>query len=224
MQLVRWHHYATVTALERAAADWLSASAARAIRSRDAFHIVLAGGSTPRGIYEKLASIKNTWKSWHIYYGDERCLAVGHAERNSTMATEVWLRHVPIPASQIHEIPGELGAELAAKNYSRQLEAVIMFDLCLLGLGEDGHTASLFPGQDWGNHDNSPAALPVIHAPKPPAQRVSLSAQRLSRSREVLVCVTGESKQAALAAWQAGSALPISAIQPKAGVDVLVSK
>ena len=224
MQIVRWHNYPDSVALERAAADWITASANAAIASRCAFHIVLAGGNTPRGIYQKLASINNDWLRWHIYYGDERCLAIGHADRNSTMATETWLKHVSVPASQIYEIPVELGPETAAQNYTHLLQSIAMFDLCLLGLGEDGHTASLFPGQDWGSDDNAPAALPVNHAPKTPSQRVTLSAQRLSLSREVLVCVTGESKQAALASWQAGEALPISGIQPETGLDVLVSK
>lgn len=224
MQVVRWHQYADASTLEHAAADWISASANAAIASRHAFHIVLAGGNTPRGIYEQLASIKNAWQFWHIYYGDERCLGVGHADRNSTLATEVWLKHVPIPASQIHEIPVELGPEIAAQSYAHLLQSFAIFDLCLLGLGEDGHTASLFPGKDWGSDDKSPAALPVNQAPKPPPQRVSLSARRLSLAREVLVCVTGESKQSALARWRAGEALPISAIQPETGLDVLVSK
>ncbi len=92
----------------------------------------------------------------------------------------------------------------------------------LLGLGEDGHTASLFPMHDWGAAPDSPDVLAVFDAPKPPPQRVSLSAARLSRAREVLFLVAGESKRDAVKRWRAGEQLPAAAIQPAAGVDVLV--
>ncbi len=97
-----------------------------------------------------------------------------------------------------------------------------MFDLTLLGLGEDGHTASLFPGREWGTEPDSPDALAVLDAPKPPAQRVSLSAARLSRSRQVIFLVSGESKRDALARWRASENIPARAIAPEKGVDVLV--
>src|SRR6185295_18060576 len=109
--------------------------------------------------------------------------------RNSRMADEAWLDHVVVPARRRHPIRAELGAEAAARAYCASLEAVAMFDLVLLGLGEDGHTASLFPGHDWGEAPDAPDVLAVFDAPKPPLERVSLSAARLSRAREVLFLV-----------------------------------
>ena len=92
----------------------------------------------------------------------------------------------------------------------------------LLGLGEDGHTASLFPGHEWGTAPGSPDTLAVFDAPKPPPQRVSLSAARLSRARQVIFLVSGQSKQRAVAAWRAGKDIPARTIRPAVGVDVLV--
>lgn len=139
------------------------------------------------------------------------------------MADETWLDHVAIPAHRRHPIPAEIGAEAAARAYCASLQSIAAFDLVLLGLGEDGHTASLFPGHDWGEAPGSPAALAIFDAPKPPRERVSLSASRLSDAREVLFMVSGESKRGALAQWHAGAGIPARAITPAAGVDVLAA-
>lgn len=98
------------------------------------------------------------------------------------------------------------------------------FDLVLLGLGADGHTASLFPGMPWGDADDAPDVVAVHEAPKPPAKRVSLSVRRLSRSRRALFLVAGAGKRAAVAAWRSGHAIPAAAIHPNGGVDVLIEK
>jgi 6-phosphogluconolactonase len=137
------------------------------------------------------------------------------------MAADAWLNRVPIPQDQIHAIPAEFGARAAALAYAETLRGVGDFDLVLLGLGEDGHTASLFPGRDWGVAASAPDALAVFDAPKPP-QRVSLSAARLSRTREVLFLVEGEAKREAVARWRASERLPAGAIRTAGGVDVLV--
>lgn len=102
------------------------------------------------------------------------------------------------------------------------LHSVADFDLVLLGLGEDGHTASLFPGHYWGVAESSPNALAVFDAPKLPTERVTLSAQRLNKTREVLFVIAGETKRDAVARWQAGADLPCRAIGPPSGVAVLV--
>ncbi|HUW38843.1 MAG TPA: 6-phosphogluconolactonase [Rhodocyclaceae bacterium] len=219
----RWHAFADERALQQAALETILAVAARAIRQRGRFHLVLAGGNTPREVYRGLGAARADWSAWHIYFGDERCLAPDAAARNSRMAAAVWLDRVPIPATQRHPIPGELGALQAARSYAETLRPVGDFDLVLLGLGEDGHTASLFPGHEWGTAPGSPDTLAVFDAPKPPPQRVSLSAARLGRARRVLFLVSGESKHGAVAKWRAGEDIPARAIVPAAGVDVLVA-
>ncbi len=94
----------------------------------------------------------------------------------------------------------------------------------LLGLSEDGHTASLFPGNDLGIAANSPDTIAVVNSPKPPAQRVSLNASRLSQARYVLFLVDGESKRDAIMHWRAGEDIPARAIRPNHGIDVLMTK
>lgn len=213
---------ADVTALRQAACRRILGASTRALERHGRFLIVLAGGTTPRDIYRMLRSADTDWSRWHAYFGDERCLPAKDAERNSWMAADTWLNHVSIPATQVHPIPVELGARAAALAYADTLRSVGEFDLVLLGLGEDGHTASLFPGRDWGLSSSAPDVLAVFDAPKQPAQRVSLSAPRLSRAREVLFMVTGESKRAAVTQWRMGADIPARAIRPEAGVDVLV--
>lgn len=208
--------------LQKVALDMILASAATAIQQRGQFHLVLAGGDTPRAIYKQLRTARTNWSAWHIYFGDERCVPPADPRRNSVMADEAWLDYVEIPADQLYTIPGELGADLAACEYAQTLNTVGIFDLTLLGLGEDGHTASLFPGREWGVESDSPDALAVLDAPKPPAQRVSLSAARLSRSRQVIFLVGGESKRDAVARWRAGENIPSRAIAPEKGVDILI--
>jgi len=180
---------------------------------------VLAGGTTPKQVYELLRHADADWSKWHIYHNDDRCLPVNHKDRNSLMAREAWLNHVPVPVSQIHDIPAELGPAEGAKVYAETLKNVGDFDLVLLGLGEDGHTASLFPGHTW---DDSVDAFPVFNSPKPPAERISISARRLSQAREVIFLVTGAGKQEAVDNWRKGVGIPATVIKPEAGVDVYV--
>lgn len=220
----RWH-------VAENEADWLAralgfvhVAAAEALGARGEFHLVLAGGGTPGKVYAALAGEAQDWPRWHVWYGDERCLPPEHPERNSRLAEAVWLNRVAIPGTNCHPIPAELGARAGAEAYARTLAGTGRFDLVLLGLGEDGHTASLFPGHDWGEGAGAAAALPVSDAPKPPPERVSLSARRLSDARHVLFMVTGAGKQGAVAAWRRGEALPARAIRPAAGVDVLIDQ
>lgn len=217
-----WHVYPETALLQKRAGEGIERVAARAIAEEGAFSIVLAGGTTPRIVYESLRNIETDWAAWHVYFGDERCLPANHPERNSVMAFEAWLGHVAIPAAHIHVIPAELGAEEAALRYATVLDAVDSFDLVLLGLGEDGHTASLFPGQDWGEDATHLPVLAVHQAPKPPSDRVTLSAWRLSRAKRVWFLVTGSGKKRAVAFWQRGDHIPAAAIRPMDGVDVFI--
>lgn len=207
--------------MQTEAVSMIARAAEQAITDSGAFRVVLAGGSTQCALYKRLCALKTDWAAWHIYFGDERCLPATDPGRNSSMAREAWLDHVPVPQNQVYAIPAEMGAKAAAAAYSATLKQVGEFDLVLLGLGEDGHTASLFPGNDWGQEVDSPVALPVFDAPKAPAERVSLSAWRLSQAKQVLFLVTGESKHEAVMNWRAGANIPARAIKPLQGVDVL---
>jgi 6-phosphogluconolactonase len=222
-QGVRWHLYRENGELIERATAAIRRMAEHAIEARGEFTIVLAGGTTPKAIYEGLATAKTDWGRWVVYFGDERCLPVEHPERNSVMARTGWLDRVPLRPERVFPIPAELGPEEGAKVYGEILRHVGSFDLVLLGLGEDGHTASLFPGHEWGEGQEDPMALAVYDAPKPPPERISISANRLSHAREVMIFVSGSGKAEAVAAWRAGERLPVAAIVPDAGVDVLVT-
>jgi 6-phosphogluconolactonase len=216
-----WVGVQDADALRAAAFERIVASTASALASRGRFAIVLAGGTTPRGVYAMLREAKTDWSRWHVYFGDERCLPRDDPERNSRMARDAWLDHVAIPRGQIHAIPAEDGPAPAARRYAQTLHGIGEFDFVLLGLGEDGHTASLFPGHDWGNAPDSPDVLAITDAPKPPRERVSMSAARLSRAQRVLFLVEGDIKRDAVRRWRAGEDIPARAIKPPDGVEVL---
>ena len=218
---VRWIPVADIEAFTRIARKRILDAATRAIAERGYFLIVLAGGNTPRDIYGVLRAADTDWSRWHIFFGDERCVAADDSSRNSLMAAQALLEHVPIPSAQINVVPAGIGAGAAARVYADILRGVDDFDLVLLGLGEDGHTASLFPQHDWGTAEDAPDTLAIFDAPKSPPQRVSLSARRLSRTRQALFLVAGKSKLDAVRRWRNGADIPARAIQPATGVDVL---
>jgi 6-phosphogluconolactonase len=220
--LVRWHRLPDSQALEAEVVRQILAAAQAAIRSRGLFHMVLAGGETPRGVYARLAMLSAEWSKWRIYFGDERCLPANDPGRNDSMARSAWLSRVAIEPAHVHAMPAELGANAGARRYEATLQPIGDFDLVLLGLGEDGHTASLFPGHELGDAPGAADALAVRDAPKPPAERISLSAARLSRAKQVFFLVAGENKRAAVTAWQGGAPIPASRIRPASGVDVFL--
>lgn len=195
--------------------------AALAITGKGEFRLVLAGGRTPRLTYRLLARADAHWKRWKIYYGDERCLPAGDAERNSNAAYNVWLGRVPIPETNLFTIPAELGPRVAAAAYATTVRAALPFDLVLLGIGEDGHTASLFPGQ---KEPEGGLVMPVYAAPKPPPERVSLTSRALGSADSVLIQVTGSEKRDALARWRAGESLPVGRIRALRRLEVLMDK
>jgi len=221
-QTCRWHGVADRSALNRAVAARVLAAEQRALRAHGQFVLVLTGGDTPRGAYQLLRTAQADWSAWHVYFGDERCAPSDDEGRNSRMARSVWLDHVAIPDGNIHEIPAELGPVESARRYSSVLDPVGRFDLVLLGLGDDGHTASLFPGHDLGCGPESASALPVFDAPKPPPERATMSARRLSDTAEAVFMAFGEEKRAAVKRWRAGESIPARFITPEAGVDVFV--
>jgi 6-phosphogluconolactonase len=206
-----WRVFADADALVTELSAALRAEAASAIAARGVFHLVLAGGTTPLALYRALAGQQVGDARWHVWYGDERCLPVDHSERNSGVIESAWLAASRIPPENRRPIPAELGSQAAAAAYAEWLTGVGDFDVVLLGMGEDGHTASLFPGHRWDGAD----VLAVHDAPKPPPERVSLSTARLNRSRRVWFVITGAGKQDALLRWKKGEELPVSTVHGK---------
>jgi len=216
-QTSRWCSFDSQDEINQATVRRILQAANDSIAKYGSFLIVLAGGSTPKSVYQLLAKEQADWANWHVYHNDDRCLPVDHVDRNSKMARDAWLNHVAIPQDQIHDIPAELGNVEGAKAYAKTLAGVRTFDMVLLGLGEDGHTASLFPNQAV---DNSADAVPVFNSPKPPADRVTISQSRLNNTHGVLFLVTGAGKQDAVNNWLNGVAIPATLIAPECGVDV----
>lgn len=215
----RWHCLDTVEQVAEAASRQILTCAERAISENGRFKLVLAGGTTPEKVYHLLAQSHADWSKWVIYYGDERCLPADHADRNSMMAERALLNKVNIPAGQIFTIPAELGPETGAKQYRQTVADALPFDMVLLGMGEDGHTASLFPG-----HQHNPEELThaVYNSPKPPPERVSISAKALSKTRELIFLITGANKQEPVKNWRLGHDLPVASIKPEIAVDIYI--
>jgi len=214
---VNWHVMPNAEELERAVAQRILSLAAAAIDGHGSFRIVLAGGRTPAAVYRRLAAADADWPRWQVWFGDERCLPADDPERNSVMAAQQWLTRVPIPPASIHPIPAEQGAVPAAAAYRAQVRAALPFDLVLLGMGEDGHTASLFPGHV---HAQDELVHAVHDAPKPPADRVSLGLAALNDAESVLLIATGSGKRAAIERWRRGEDLPVARLRGRHGVDV----
>ena len=154
-----------------------------------------------------------------IYYGDERSLPIDDEERNSVKAGRALLDKVDIPSANIFTMQTELGAVEAAKQYRLIVQKVEQFDLVLLGMGEDGHTASLFPGHQ---HDQQDTVHEVYDSPKPPPERISLSAATLANTKKLFFIVTGESKVEPVNQWKQGGDIPVATISPASGVDIYI--
>lgn len=219
---VRWLGLADGKALHREALHRVCNAAKKAIAARGRFIIVLAGGAVHRGLYKLLCHVDAEWTRWQVFFSDEHCLPPEDPGRNSRMAVQTWLRHVSIPKSQIHVIPAERGAHQAAVAYSHTVRDIGEFDLVLFGLGEDGHVAGISTRVPQNQVTQSADAIAVYGVAQASERRVSLSAERLSRTREALCLVSGERTRRAVAQWMSQASVPAQAIRPKKGVDVLV--
>ncbi len=166
-------------------------------RGQSRFAISLAGGSTPRAVYERLADMPLAWASWHVWWGDERMVAPDHEDSNERMAREAWLDHVPIPDAQITPL--------------RELETPLpdRFQLILLGIGTDGHTASLFP-DDAGLE----ATEPIVRVERPDHPRLSLTYPVLNAAECVAFLASGEGKREMLRrVVEGGQELPAARVR-----------
>jgi len=216
-----WEVLATAQDVAQAALAEILDAARCAIETRGRFQLVLAGGTTPAQVYHLLAKQDCKWSLWHFYLGDERCLPVDHPDRNSRMIEHTLLDRISAPEKNVHMICAELGAEQAAQDYSHTIETALPFDLVLLGMGEDGHTASLFPGQ---THPENELTHAVHNAPKPPPERVSLSKKALSDNLQLLILICGESKRTALTQWKQGITLPVTKITSRGRIRILLDE
>ncbi len=187
-------------ALAAALADRLAAEVGAAIAARGRAHVALSGGRTPRRAYELLAERAGTWGEVHLWYADERCVPPDHEDSTHRLVTETLLsRWTPASGVVEHRVLGELDdPDGAARAYAAELSTTIL-DVVLLGLGEDGHTASLFPySTELDTFAGGPRVLAVRGAPKPPPNRVTLTLETLGKARVLLLAVTGEDKRDAL--------------------------
>ena len=209
--------------LAREAAEHFVALAGKAVATRGQFTVALAGGSTPRAAYALLASDERAarvdWLRVHVFWGDERCVPPDHPDSNYRMAREALLDHVPVPTDNVHRIQGELNPDQAASIYQDELQAVLgtgeRFDLILLGMGVDGHTASLFPGTTA--LEERERAVVAVYVEKMQSWRVTLTLPTINAARHVLFLVSGDAKAEALAQINAGDRLPASLVQPSYG-------
>ncbi len=201
------HQHDSDTAVAQTVAQRIIESAALAIAKRGVFHLALAGGTTPRCCYELLRDADIDWDKVHIWFGDERCLPVGDPERNDVMVDHALLSHVPIPADHIHRTLAEQGPVIAASAYAKALAEVTCLDLVLCGMGEDGHTCSLFP--DNPALSDLHLAVAVFDSPKPPCERISLGYSAINAARERIMMVTGEGKRAVFNRIMQGESFPI---------------
>ena len=223
--------------ISRAAANLFIEQAAQSIAERNRFLVALNGGSTPTRLFELLATEARDQVDWsrvHIFWGDERCVPPDDPRSSYSQARDVLLSHVPIPEANIHRIKGDpstgsgqdWGPAEAAKDYANTLKRFATpplewprFDLVYLGMGEDGHTASLFPGSPV---EASEPTLPVTaHYQDRPANRVTLTPLVFNSARVIAFMASGEKKAGTLAQVLTGgynpALYPAQRIRPEDG-------
>lgn len=219
---VRIHRAVDPAALAEAAADFVADALRTAIESRGLARFALSGGSTPRATYEQLADAASSrgvdWSRVDAFFGDERAVPPDDAASNYRMAKESLLERVPIPPSRVHRIHGELPPADAAHRYAAVL-GTDPLDVALLGMGEDGHVASLFPGT--AALDSPATVLPTV-APFAPHPRITVGLSVLNASRLVVLLVAGAAKasrvEQVLQERRAGRpVLPAARVSPETG-------
>jgi 6-phosphogluconolactonase len=217
-----------LAALSEEAARRIIKQARGAVASRGRFTVALSGGSTPEGAYRLLAQVQYgsqvPWDGVHLFWGDERCVPPDEAGSNYRLAYQAFIAEVPIPAENVHRIRGELSPPAAALAARREMEDFFCgplprFDLVLLGLGTDGHTASLFPGSDALEVVGDMAVAVEAQYEGRPAQRVTLTLPAINGARQVLFLVSGEDKSGIVAQvlGSGGGSLPAERVRPTAG-------
>lgn len=217
-----------VTAVATAAARHFRARASSAIAVSGRFSVVLSGGATPKAVYAEIVKDRDLdWTKVHVFWGDERCVPATHSDSNYRLAMDHLLSQVPVPEANIHRIKTELGAKQAAAAYAVELQtffklepgALPRFNLILLGMGGDGHTASLFPGAA-ALHDIAHLVVSST-APKLSEERITLTYPVLNAAAWVVVHVCGQGKSAAVKAVLDSAPqfeqLPMQGVRPMQG-------
>lgn len=196
--------FGDAAALTAAACETIVGRARAAIAARRRFDLVLSGGRTPEGVYRALAGADVDWKKVHAWFGDERCVPPDHADSNHRMARAALLGQVPLPPANVHRIAGEKDAYRAAEDYELEIRRVLdldddawpRFDLILLGMGADGHTASLFPDTTALEDESQLCCATWVESLK--TYRVTLTFPVLNHAAAVLFLATGADKGPAL--------------------------
>ena len=222
-----WGEFETPGAAAAGVARLFGTLAAEALRQRGRFVVALAGGKSflpsYRILSEPAPSAADVWPRTHVFFGDERCVPDGHPDRNDASVQQALLRHVPVPPENIHRVPAT--SEDAAERYEAEIrrvaghpgEPVPSFDLILLGLGPDGHTAALFPGHP-AVEEARRLVVRVEGAPKRPASRISFTIPLINAARCVVFLVTGANKAEAYFAARAGQRnVPAGRVNPLFG-------
>ncbi len=222
------HVYPNKEKLVTATAERVANCIEQAIEKNGLCNVALSGGNTPGGVFSLLASTpyrdRVDWSRLHVFWGDERMVPPEHQDSNFRMVQETLLDHIKIPDDNIHRIRGEIAPEEATAEYTELLhdhfkESPPCFDLILLGLGEDGHTASLFPETDAV--DECEKHTVAVFVPKLSAWRVTLTLPVLNAAREVLFLVSGRSKsemvQRIMSIKQPVKELPATMVDPQNG-------
>lgn len=216
------------TALAREAAQRFARVACEAVESRGRFSVALSGGSTPGVLYRMLAEEpyrdQIPWAQAHLFWGDERCVPADDPGSNYRLASETLIERVPIPTDNVHRVWGELEPNAAARAYERDLYDFFCgprtrFDLALLGVGSDGHTASLFPGSAALRETERMALAVEAEYGGRPANRVTLTLPAINSAREIWFLVTGSDKAGIVQAVleEPDGILPAQRICPTAG-------
>ena len=223
--------FADVEAMSRAAAARVVESARAAAAARGRFSLALSDGRTPRRLYELLAEAELPWDRVHFFWGDERCVPRGDAASNYRLASETLLSKIPARPENVHAMPCDPAApEAGAQAYEETVRAFFhgsdaSFDLVLLGLGPDGHTASLFPGEPALAEASRWVAVSSGRSASPPVPRLTLTFPGLAAAREALFLAAGAAKRALVDAAVAGGAdFPAARVRPRGGVRWLWSE
>jgi len=204
----KWNVFKEFDDASKAAANFLANKIQEVIQTKGICHVALSGGKSPARCLNYLSEKPLEWDMVHWYLADERCYPQGHADRNDRMLKEnLWSLISP---ANIHVMPAELGAEQAAEIYRKVINKIEHIDIAFLGVGEDGHTASLFPGNAALLDMHS--VVPVYDSPKPPSNRVSLSIDSLKKTPCRIVLAGGEGKTSIVSRIKAGESLPINSL------------